>query len=124
MLNWKTSLATAFMLASMVTSTVAFADAPQHLVNSTGMTVYTYDVDKAGVSNCYNGCAHAWPPVPAIAAPQAPYSTITRTDGTTQLAYENHPLYTYVGDSQPGDTTGDGLGGIWHIVLETTAAQF
>lgn len=100
----------------------AFADSPKFLVDSNGMTVYVYDEDQPGVSNCYKGCAKAWPAVPAPAtAPQSPFSEIARTDGTKQLAYENHPLYTYVGDSAPGDTTGDGLGGVWHIVPVNSA---
>lgn len=103
---------------ALLVAAPAFADGTQHLVDSNGMTVYTYDPDAPGVSNCNGGCARAWPPVPAPASVEAPYSAITRADGSKQLAYENHPLYTYVGDSKPGDTTGDGLGGVWHIVNE------
>jgi predicted lipoprotein with Yx(FWY)xxD motif len=118
MLNSKNLLVVLSVVGALMfgASATAFADAPNHLVDSHGMTVYVYDVDQPGVSNCYDGCARAWPPVPAVTAPQGPYSIITRKDGSTQLAYDNRPLYTYVGDSQPGDTTGDGLGGVWHIV--------
>jgi predicted lipoprotein with Yx(FWY)xxD motif len=88
------------------------------LVESKQMTVYVFDNDTTGVSNCYNGCANAWPAVlhPGGGSVSAPYSLVTRKDGSSQLAYAGKPLYTYTGDSNPGDITGNGLGGIWHVV--------
>ena len=83
-----------------------------------GATVYTYDQDQAGVSNCYGECATHWPPVMASpnAAPYGNMTIITRTDGRRQLAYDGMPLYTYVDDSAAGDVTGDSKGGVWHVV--------
>ena len=101
------------------TSTV---NGEQILVNAAGLSLYTYDVDKNGVSACYNGCAKAWPAVLVTAAEaqtlEAPFSTTTRTDGTLQLRYNNDPLYLYAGDESPGDVNGDGLGGVWHLIVE------
>jgi predicted lipoprotein with Yx(FWY)xxD motif len=95
----------------------ASAFAGNFLVNSQGMTVYVFDVDQPGVSNCYDQCAVAWPPVAYTGgALPAGYSAITRKDGTQQLAFDNRPLYTYIGDQAPGQTNGDGVDGTWHIV--------
>lgn len=88
------------------------------LANQNGMTVYTFDPDHAGPSTCYNGCASAWPPVllPAGETVVAPFGTTVRKDGTKQVTYKNQPLYLFAGDSNPGDTNGDGDDGVWHIV--------
>jgi len=83
-----------------------------------GMTVYTYDQDTPGVSNCYGECATHWPPVTASAAAQ-PYGNMTiinRSDGRRQWAYNGRPLYTYVDDTKGGDAMGDKEGGVWHVV--------
>ena len=121
----------AFCVGALISATPVFADTPSPtttvstievklpiLVDSAQMSLYVYDIDQPGVSNCTGGCARAWPPLlHSGAAPQAPFSIIQRKDGTSQLAYKGHPLYTYVGDSQPGDITGDGLGGVWHLIV-------
>jgi predicted lipoprotein with Yx(FWY)xxD motif len=88
------------------------------LADHNGMTVYTYDPDQGSTSTCYGGCATHWPPVllPAGDSVVTPFGLTTRTDGTKQITYDNHPLYLFAGDQKPGDTTGDGLGGVWHIV--------
>jgi predicted lipoprotein with Yx(FWY)xxD motif len=92
----------------------------QILATAAGLSVYTFDPDKANVSNCSGGCAKEWPPVSVSANTVlvAPMGKITRADGTLQLTYEQHPLYTYVDDSAEGDINGDGLGGVWHLVTE------
>lgn len=91
-----------------------------YLADSKGMTLYTYDKDSTGVSNCYANCAVAWPPYlesgSASAAMPSGLTTVKRTDGNMQYAYNGKPLYYYANDSKPGDTTGDGVGGIWHLV--------
>lgn len=90
------------------------------LVDSKGMTIYTYDKDSGGKSACNGKCAENWPPVmakeghPAAAA----YSEITRDDGTKQLAYKGKPLYTFVKDKKPGDKTGDKVMDAWHVVTD------
>ncbi|WP_162917424.1 COG4315 family predicted lipoprotein [Dongia deserti] len=83
-----------------------------------GMTVYTYDADTRGASNCYGECAEEWPPVTAPSDAQAfgQMSIIERTDGTRQWAYNGMPLYLYHDDTAPGDVEGDGEGGVWHVV--------
>ena len=82
-----------------------------------GMTLYVYDKDEAGKSNCYDKCATNWPPFKAAAGAMAmgEWTIVTRTDGTMMWAYDGKPLYTYVKDQKAGDVTGDGAGGAWHI---------
>jgi predicted lipoprotein with Yx(FWY)xxD motif len=94
------------------------------LTNAEGLTVYTFAADSAGKSNCYGSCAAYWPPVTGSpsAAPGIPgtFGTITRTDGTTQVTWNGHPLYTYVGDRGPGVASGNNLnlnGGLWKEIV-------
>ena len=86
--------------------------------NSAHLTVYVYDKDNGSTSGCYSGCARAWPPVllSSGAQVQAPLGTTRRTDGTTQITLNARPVYTYVGDANPGEDNGNGLGGIWHVI--------
>jgi predicted lipoprotein with Yx(FWY)xxD motif len=91
------------------------------LVDSKGMTVYTFDKDTAnsGKSACSGGCAANWPAVQAgDATLAAPYSAITREDGSKQLAYKGKPLYTFVKDKKPGDKAGDKAMNAWHVVTD------
>ena len=113
------------VIATLLFSTTALAadSAPLRsangmLVDSAGMTVYTYDKDtpNSGKSSCVATCAKNWPPVVAEGTPAEPYSVVTREDGSKQLAHEGKPLYTFVKDKKAGDKTGDGVGGVWHIV--------
>ncbi len=97
------------------------------LVTPDGRTLYTFGKDTPGVSSCTDGqCVAFWPPYVLSGAPAAinglpgTLSTITRADGTAQLAYNDMPLYTFAIDKNPGDVNGDGLdefGGIWHVVV-------
>lgn len=85
--------------------------------------IYTYDKDEPGKSNCVDRCLAAWPAVaaPAGAKPVGKWTVVTRADGSGQWAYEGKPVYTFVRD--PDSTaTGDGMGGIWHL-LPTTPAK-
>ncbi len=93
------------------------------LTNAKGLTLYWFAPDTPGKSACYGSCAAYWPPVTGTqsAGPgvTGTLGTITRTDGTTQATYDGHPLYTYIGDSAPGQDSGNNLnlnGGLWHIV--------
>ena len=93
------------------------------LTNAQGFTLYWFAPDTAATSKCNGSCAEIWPPVkgPATARPGVPgkLSTIARSDGATQSTYNGHPLYTYVGDTHPGQATGNNLnlnGGLWHDV--------
>ncbi|WP_034294895.1 lipoprotein [Herbaspirillum sp. RV1423] len=106
------SLLTFSLLSSVATA--AFAD--DVLVNSKGMTVYTFDNDPAGKSVCNGGCAANWPPVAPTGTPGAPFSVIQRDDGSPQLAFNGKPLYLYAADKNPGDRNGDNFKNIWHVV--------
>lgn len=87
------------------------------LADAAGFTLYVFDKDEAGKSNCYDGCATAWPPLLTDAsALEAPLSIVTRADGSRQVAYQGRPLYRFFKDTETGDFYGDGLGGVWHIV--------
>ena len=93
------------------------------LTDDRGMTLYRFTPDQANTSTCYNGCAAAWPPVLVDSVPAVQDATLAaglgiaaRTDGTQQLTYQGQPLYYYVGDSQPGDTTGQASDGEWFVV--------
>jgi predicted lipoprotein with Yx(FWY)xxD motif len=96
------------------------------LTDAKGMTLYTYDTDTAGVSNCYDKCAVAWPPlwVPASTAVTGDWTLIDRKDATgpaagmKQVAYKGMPLYTWFKDKAPGDITGDNVGKVWHIAYD------
>jgi predicted lipoprotein with Yx(FWY)xxD motif len=87
------------------------------LTDAKGMTLYTFDKDDAGKSACNGKCAENWPPLMAdsAASPPAGYSAIARDDGQKQWAYKGKPLYGWAKDAKPGDTTGDGVNGTWHI---------
>lgn len=87
------------------------------LTNSEGMSLYTFDPDTATSSACNGGCARNWPPLEAAADAhnEGDFSVITRDDGSKQWAYKGQPLYLWVNDRKPGDTTGDGVGGNWHL---------
>lgn len=87
------------------------------LTNADGMSLYTFDPDTATTSACNGGCAKSWPPLAAGegAHDAGDFTVITRDDGTTQWAYQGQPLYLWINDRKPGDTTGDGVGGKWHL---------
>ena len=118
----------AFSAAAMAVSVSATAaDAPAKLeggalVAANGMTLYTFDNDKAGSgkSVCNGPCVAAWPPLMATAAdqPSGDYSVVTRDDGARQLAYKGKPLYFYKSDVKAGDRIGDNFKNVWHIVKE------
>ena len=84
--------------------------------DSNGLTLYTFDRDEAGKSNCDGDCAVKWPPLKAAADAKAEgdWTVVERTDGSMMWAYDGKPLYTYEGDKKAGDMTGDGMGGVWH----------
>ena len=86
------------------------------LVNSTGHTVYLFKADSATMSACTGACATAWPPLLANGTPTAgtgltasKLGTITRSGGTRQVTYNGHPLYMFIKDTKPGQTTGQGV---------------
>lgn len=91
------------------------------LVSESGMTLYVFDKDTvAGKSACNGPCIGLWPAVNAAAdaKPFGAYTIITRDDDAKQWAYKDKPLYLWVKDQKPGDRSGDGVNGIWHVAKE------
>jgi predicted lipoprotein with Yx(FWY)xxD motif len=93
------------------------------LTNAKGFTLYSFAPDTPATSKCYGSCAAYWPPVTGTTAAgqglPGRIGTITRTGGAHQLTYNGHPLYTYIGDTAPGQARGNNLnlnGGLWHEV--------
>lgn len=86
------------------------------LMDAQKMTLYTFDKDSKGVSNCYDDCAAKWPPLMGEAGMDLAkgYSLIERKGGDLQVAYKGQPLYLWFKDEKPGDMTGDGVKGVWH----------
>lgn len=97
------------------------------LVNSSGMTLY-YNTSDTSSSVCSGGCASAWPPVVSTSAPGSvatlpgTLSLLTDANGS-QVTYNGHPLYTYSGDSAPGQINGEGIGGVWFVAATDIAAS-
>jgi predicted lipoprotein with Yx(FWY)xxD motif len=94
------------------------------LVNSQGQTLYLFEKDKGPSSTCSGACAAAWPPVVGSAkggtgTTAGKFGTTRRSDGMMQVTYGGHPLYTYAGDSSPGQTNGEALkqfGAEWYVL--------
>jgi predicted lipoprotein with Yx(FWY)xxD motif len=96
------------------------------LVDSNRMTVYDFHKDKGTTSSCYGACEQNWPPVTTSGAPKAAggaqsgmLGTTERKDGTMQVSYACHPIYTFIQDTKPGDAKGNDLdffGGEWYAL--------
>ena len=96
------------------------------LADGQGRTLYLFEKDHGMSSSCSGACASIWPPLTAIGKPRAgaglaasKIALIKRSDGTMQVTYGGHPLYTYAGDAKPGDTKGEGLnqfGAEWNVL--------
>ncbi len=109
---------------------VSAASAPKLgriLVDSKGFTLYDFHKDKGTTSACYGACASVWPPLTTEGAPQAgegamasKLGTTKRKDGTVQVTYAGHPLYTYTADTKPGEVNGNDFssyGAQWYALL-------
>jgi len=102
-----------------------------HLTAANGMTLYTYNKDTLGVSNCTGVCITSWPPYTVssttnISTPTnipGLVGTITLQDGTLQVTYNGLPLYFWNQDKKPGDTTGNGVGGFSIVTINKTPTQ-
>ena len=118
-------LAAAVVLSLLIGAALAQPTAPtsadtpkgKSLVDVNGMTLYTFDRDAKGKSNCNGQCASLWLPLIADtdAKVSGDFSFVTRDDGRKQWAYKGKPLYTWSKDTKPGDVTGDGVNSVWHI---------
>jgi predicted lipoprotein with Yx(FWY)xxD motif len=93
----------------------------QVLAGASGLTLYWFAPDTPTASKCSGSCATFWPPVKgpvtAGAGVTGQLGTITRADGTQQATYDGHPLYTFAGDSGPGQAKGNAVnanGGLWY----------
>ena len=96
----------------------------QHLIGYNGMTLYTKDGDTSITSSCIGQCLVTWPPYlvgaednvhNVKAEVNGKVDTFIRADGKIQVAYNGKPLYFYSSDKSGSDTTGDGVGGVWHV---------
>ena len=118
-------LPTLILSLAAIASGAAMAAAPVKtaggmLVNTAGMTLYTFDNDTAGSgkSACNGPCAGLWPPVmaEADAKPEGDMTIIARDDGSKQWAYKGKPVYLYKSDMKAGDATGDNFKNVWHVI--------
>jgi predicted lipoprotein with Yx(FWY)xxD motif len=112
-----------FVLAAIAVAAMASHANPTQVSNGVmaskeGKTLYTFDKDVAGKSNCNAGCAAAWPPFmvanPALAG--GDFSIVKRDDGASQWAFKGKPLYFFAGDAKAGEVNGDNQGGVWHVI--------
>jgi len=104
---------------------VAQSDLGEILTDADGRTLYAFTNDVDGQSVCNDDCATNWPPltideneeVSAAAGVSATWiGSITRDDGSAQVTYSGHPLYYFAADAAPGDTAGQGVGGVWFVL--------
>jgi predicted lipoprotein with Yx(FWY)xxD motif len=120
-----TSSPAAATAGSLKTTTIGGATV---LTNSKGFTLYSFAPDTSTKSNCNGTCAQNWPPVqgPATASGvKGTFGTIKRSDGSAHATFDGHPLYTFVGDTAPGQAKGNGLnvaGGLWHEITTSGTA--
>lgn len=95
-----------------------------HITGEDGKTLYLRTSDPAGGSSCTAACATTWPPftldagetVKAGAGVTGALTTFVRSDGKTQVLINGHAVYYYAGDSAAGDSTGQGIAGVWFVV--------
>ena len=120
------SASTAASSGAAMVSAANVAKLGRVLVNSRGFTIYDFHKDDGPQSSCYGACAEAWPPLTTDGSPNATegamaskLGTSKRKDGTMQVTYAGHPLYTYTGDSKPGEANGndvDAFGAQWYAL--------
>ena len=124
------SLAAALALAGQTQSrtkvAVARSAVGRILVDSKGITLYDFVQDRGTTSTCYGACAALWPPLLTTGKPIAGtgvraslLGTTKRKDGKLEVTYGGHPLYYFVTDRKPGQTTGQGInqfGAPWWVI--------
>ena len=120
-----TSSPAAATAGSLKTTTIGGATV---LTSANGFTLYSFAPDTPTTSNCNGTCAQNWPPVtgPTTASGvTGTFGTIKRSDGSVQATFDGHPLYTFAGDTAPGQNKGNGLnvaGGLWHEITTSGTA--
>ena len=92
------------------------------LTDGAGMTLYTWDRDDPAATTIATTASATWPLFIVTGPPTAPalpgiLSSAPRLDGSMQVTYNGWPLYYNINDKAPGQTVGDGVGGIWHAVM-------
>ena len=98
------------------------------LTTASGFTLYSFAPDTSTTSTCNGTCAQNWPPVkgPTTASGvNGTFGTIKRSDGSVQATFDGHPLYTFAGDTAPGQNKGNGLtvnGGLWNEITTSGTA--
>lgn len=113
------AMAAGFAFAAGDGGSMVKTSASGYFTDGHDMTLYVFDKDAAGTSNCNGKCAELWPPLVLAEGEKLPegFETVSRQDGTQQVAYKGQPLYLWVKDTEPGQTTGDGVKGVWHIAM-------
>ena len=108
-------------------ATVAVKIGPlgKYLTDASGNALYLFTSDTTSASTCYGQCAATWHalltnggPSAGVGAIASMLGTSPRTDGTTQVTYNRHPLYYFKGDTAAGDTNGQGKAGTWFLVSD------
>jgi predicted lipoprotein with Yx(FWY)xxD motif len=124
------STLTAQVHAAPAAPALVHTAAARILVDPHGMTLYLFTPDKPNKSACYGECAVAWPPllvpkgttVPAaMPGIKGKFGVAVRTGGAHQLTYDGAPLYLWFKDKKPGDMTGQGVRGVWWVVVSAGA---
>lgn len=104
-----------------LTTVVTNDEGEKLLANSSGNTLYVFDMDNGKPTSVCNGdCAEVWPPYllsgDEAAGLKAPYAAVARNNKKLQLTYEGRPVYTYAFDRGEAADSGDGIGGVWHYI--------
>lgn len=109
--------------AAALVTVAESGDVGTHLVDAEGRTLYVFLDDSPGTSACEGPCLDAWPPATVDAGASlatgdgvtAELGTLEREDGSLQLTLDGWPLYRYAADADPGQVTGEGVGGVWFV---------
>jgi predicted lipoprotein with Yx(FWY)xxD motif len=111
--------------AGEITVDVAESDHGEILVDGEGVTLYGFTNDENGEPSCYDQCEQTWPPLTVEDESEievgeglddSDFTTVERTDGSMQVKIGDWPLYYFANDAAPGDTNGQGVGGVWFVV--------
>jgi predicted lipoprotein with Yx(FWY)xxD motif len=98
------------------------------LTNAQGKTLYYFKADTPTTAACTGGCASTWPPYLATGTPGSATTltgklAVQTTANGQQVTYNGHMLYTYSGDTAPGQTNGEGIGNKWFVATNDLAAS-